>query len=173
MKRKALDQFVTTFNQYYKDGSEEGTVDCRWFAAVYPIMRLVSYLSAMLTLNEFYYTLSVPLNVMFAVFFIAVQPYKKDYAVFNIVDAVIMLFIALFYAGITCVNTSSWEETIFLNPLFIFTCLVTLFPLAYMSALVLHWLYKLEICCFQCKALEKVSITESLPYRLAHPNNEE
>ena len=148
-------------------------MDCRWFAAVYLIMRFASCLTAMFTLIGFYYRISVPLNLMCAIFIIAIQPYKKEYAVFNIVDAVIMLFISLIYAGISSANINSLEETSVLDASFIFTGLVGLFPLAYMSALVLHWLYKLEVCCFQCKALRKVSISESWPYRLAHPDNED
>ena len=173
LKGKALDHFVKTFNQYYKDGSEEGTMDCRWFAAVYPIMRFASFLTYTLTLNGFYFRLSVPLTLVFVILIIAVQPYKKEYAFFNIVDAVIMLFVALFYACVDGLNTSSLEEVRHVKPLFMLATVVGLFPLAYMSAVVLYWLYKRQVCCFRFVVFKNNTFTESLPHRLLHSDDTE
>ena len=42
LRGRALDEFVYAFHQYYKDGSE-GSMDCRWFATFYLLMRLGFY----------------------------------------------------------------------------------------------------------------------------------
>ena len=41
LRSHALQVFVDTFQGHYKDGTEPGTRDCRWFAAVYFLARII------------------------------------------------------------------------------------------------------------------------------------
>ncbi len=54
-----LRTFIDSLNGCYKDGTETGTRDCRWFAAVDLISRFVLYLVYMATLGSLYFPLAV------------------------------------------------------------------------------------------------------------------
>ena len=43
LRSHALQVFVDTFQGHYKDGTEPGTRDCRWFAAVYFLARIIIF----------------------------------------------------------------------------------------------------------------------------------
>ena len=44
LQRKALQTFMDAFQGCYKDGTN-GTKDCRYFSALYPIARVVAFIS--------------------------------------------------------------------------------------------------------------------------------
>ena len=53
-----LDEFVYAFHQYYKDRSK-GSMDCRWFAAFYLLMKLGFSVLIAMTVGAFFYNLAV------------------------------------------------------------------------------------------------------------------
>ena len=77
-----LISFVHTFQQYYKDG-RSGTMDCRWFAGFYFVVRICTFLIYALTLNDISYLCLACFAILLAIFLLVVQPYKKEYAFFN------------------------------------------------------------------------------------------
>ena len=142
LKGRALDEFVYAFHQYYKDGSD-GSMDCRWFAAFYLLMRLGFYVLFAMTYRALFYNLSVVFTVVCAVVMIVVQPYKKEYENFNILDTVVMLVLALGLASITCLNTAIIKNRIYFKILFLFTTLIiAILPPVYLCMVTVHWIYR-------------------------------
>ena len=137
LKGRALDEFVYAFHQYYKDGSD-GSMDCRWFAAFYLLMRLGFYVLFAITFSAFFYNLAVVFTIVCAVVMIVVQPYKKEYENFNILDTVMLLLMALEQASFTCLNFANVYSRVYEKSSFLFAGLFALFPLVYLCTLSVH-----------------------------------
>ena len=58
LRSHLLQEFMGTFNKYYKDGSD-GTIDCCWFAAFYIINRLGFYFMLFFTMTSIFYNLAL------------------------------------------------------------------------------------------------------------------
>ena len=89
LKGRVLDEFVDAFHKYYKDG-RDGSVDCRWFAAFYLLMRLGLYILFTMIINALFFNLATIFTAVCVVVIIVVQPYKKEYENFNVLDTVIV-----------------------------------------------------------------------------------
>ena len=63
-------------------------------------MRLSFYVLFAMTFSAFFYNLAVVFIIVCVVVMIVVQPYKKEYENFNILDTVMMLLMALEQASL-------------------------------------------------------------------------
>ena len=166
LKGRALDEFVYAFHQYYKDGSD-GSMDCRWFAAFYLLMRLGFYVLFAMTISAFFYSLSVVFTIVCAVVMIVVQPYKKEYENFNILDTVVVLVLALGLTSITSCNIAIIKNRIYFKILFLFTTLIiALLPPVYLCMVTVHWIYSRGFLGF--KIITQATRTPDLPDRILH-----
>ena len=73
-----LRTFVDAFQGHFKDGTEPGTRDCRWFAAVYFLGRIiVLYIIYAIVENITVYTLAGISLILLGMLMIILQPYKS------------------------------------------------------------------------------------------------
>ena len=79
LKGRVLDEFVYAFHQYYKDGSD-GSMDCRWVATFYILMKFGFCVLFAMAFSSFSYNLALVLTIVAVAVIIVVQPYKKEYA---------------------------------------------------------------------------------------------
>ena len=163
LKGRVLDEFVYTFNQCYRDGSD-GMMDCRWFAAFYIIIRLGFYLLLLFTMSALVYNLALLYSLVCALIVFIVQPYKEEYKYHNIVDPVLVLLQALSLAGITGINLANVKSRRFVKPHFIFVGIVALFPLVYLCIVTAQWMYRRGI--FGIKPAAQQTLTPDLPDRI-------
>jgi len=113
------------------------------------------------------------------------QPYKSQFSVYNAVDSVLVLLVALWCTTAVCINTARLKAQRWLKFWMVLSFILTVLPLIYLSFVTLHWM-----CCqkkFVRKMIEKMShwigrstrqITtfdseESLPDRLINPTEYE
>ena len=94
-----LDEFVDTFQKYYKDGSN-GSWDCRWFAGFCILFKAVAYLIVAVSHSYLFNFLILVLNIISASVVVIVEPYKEEYSSFNILFADFFLWYGLFLATI-------------------------------------------------------------------------
>ena len=83
--------------QYYKE-------ECRWFAGYYFLTLLGIYLLYVFTLTGYLYILAIIFCIIAAIIVLVVEPYKEEYAVYNVQDCVLFLWQALFLATICFMN---------------------------------------------------------------------
>lgn len=140
-----LEEFMHSFNQYYKDGSD-GTRDCRWFAAFYIMNRLGVYMLLFFTLTATAYNYILMYVLVCTVVVIMVEPYKKEYQVHNSIEPCLILTLALIQTGITGVNMSNVASRQFVKSLFMYTSLVAMIPMAYLAVVTIWWLIKRSPC---------------------------
>ena len=93
MNTLALRTFVEKFQGPYKHGAN-GTVDYRWFAALYFVLRIIvffiSFGGAIISLIGF-----ASLYAVTALFFALLQPYRKQ--IYNIADSIIFAILSTVY----------------------------------------------------------------------------
>ena len=74
----SIHTFVDSFQGHYKDGTEPGTRDCRWFAAAYFLGRIIMlYVFFGLSKNILSYAFIALGMICFGILMILLQPYRK------------------------------------------------------------------------------------------------
>ena len=173
----ALHIFIDAFQGCYKDGTN-GTRDYRYFAAAFLIARVLIIIVFALSTTELLYGGEQFVFISLAMMIATMQPYKPQFSIYNAVDSVLVLLVALWCATIVCINIAGMKAQRWLEFLIVLSFTVSVLPLLYISFVTLHW-----VCCrrmFGQRMIGKISgwirakpgrvITadseESLPYRL-------
>ena len=142
---QALRTFVETFQGCYKDGTN-GTRDCRYFAGLYFILRIIAVLLAFTT-SQIFISGSAYLYWITALLFTIIQPYKKY--TYNIVDAVIFAILGSIYLAIM----KNLENVNFVghasNSLLVLTDVLYSLPLLYFIMFGVCWMLNRKTTCAQ------------------------
>ena len=173
LNTRTLEMFVKAFQQYYKDG-RGGTTDCRWFSGFYLFIRFGLFFSYTITLSGFAYLLVTIIFIIAGITVIAVQPYKKEYALFNVVDSTLLLWLAILCTSVSYLNFAGLEDRHLYGSSSFLIGIVSLIPLAYILAVVMHWMYKRSNCRVHNRILSYIRpqnhFEESLPDRVSRPH---
>ena len=139
LRTQVLQQFVQAFQGCYKDGTD-GKVDCRFFAGLYFIFRIIILLvMAVCTSFPSGFLMVITSTSTFLVLFAIFQPYKK--LIHNIVDA-LLLFLLTTVTAIQSYTYSQLQQTLKLSKVFLLYYSILYLPLIYITAYVVTWLYK-------------------------------
>ena len=137
-----LHTFMDSFYGCYKNGTEPGTRDCRWFVSLFYIVRILGFLIALFTLNTMYYIIGSMILVLFAILMITIRPFKTDLTHYMDINVVFILLLALFYitvTGIDVTNVRKRDMSLIFHALI---AIVAILPLLYISVIVLYWIFK-------------------------------
>ena len=99
----ALNTFMDAFQGCYKDGTN-GTRDCRYFADI------IFFFIIAFTLDVMFYAVGQFMLIVYAMLIALIQPYKAEFAVYNKVDTVFILLLALWYCTVMCVELASLKD---------------------------------------------------------------
>ena len=141
----ALHTFVDSFAGCYKDGTEPGTRDCRYFAALFLFMRIFLYIVYQLTLDASFYGWSAVLSTLLMILFAIVQPYKSMYKVYNTVTVVIFGVLVMVTVGIVNVNIALIKVHQSVNFSAAVTGILIALPQFYALTIGFKWIYKQRI----------------------------
>ena len=144
-----LHTFMDSFQGCYKDGTELGTRDCRWFSSVTCILRFVILSTYASTLNTLYFPYAAILLVIIAIIVIAVDPFKAHLSHLSSIMAFFILFIAGSYVGTIGLIMAETRNglVVTISVLYSFVVLVAVLPVLYISLLILHWLFSHKKFC--------------------------
>ena len=166
MRIHVLEEFLHAFQQYYKDGTN-GTMDCRWYAAYYILVNLGLYLLFSFALTAILNLFLIIYFILLALIVLLVEPYKEEYAFYNVLDCVQYLWLAIFCSSIEFVNLSGlFQREYMLCTYFVILCVGTL-PLIYIAV---HVMYKIGKRSRFNKCQKESVLLESLPDRFYNPN---
>ena len=188
LRCQALHIFMDAFQGCYKNGTD-GTRDCRYFSAMYLLVRISFFTVFAITLSSSVYVGYFIVGViftLFAILFTIVQPYKTP--AYNVVDTVLVATVALTFfciAGSTLANSDAYFMShvhhVSLLKLFAFMLgTFSLVPFIYMTAMVLYWLFFrhtiLSALLFKIRLLCNSTLRQSIseeslgqPERLVNP----
>ena len=135
-----LHTFVDSFQGCYKDGTEPGTCDCRFFAHLTLFVRLGFFVTYMLTLSAMYFVYTAILGALWLILLINVNPFKKTAASYPSTDKAFLTFIIIFYVSILGVNIASMESHHYVPAMDIVCMSAPFVSLVYILYVVLRWI---------------------------------
>ena len=119
----------------YKDG-RNGTYNCRFFSAVYLVVRIVLVVALLVSPNIFFQLVAAIVFLIVGMLVAVIKPYKSD--VYTTVDTVLMLSLSVAYMGVT-----SYFYTHFISPPSItigqvFSTIACIVPILYFCVMMAH-----------------------------------
>ena len=180
---QALHIFMDAFQGCYKNGTD-GTRDCRYFSAMYLLVRIFFFIGLAVTLSSAVYVGCFIIGViftLFAILFTVIQPYKTP--VYNVVDTVLIVTVALIYfcmAGRILVKVTHIHNSPLYGVVIFMLFIFALVPFIYMTMLVLYWLFfrhtkmaalvlKIRLLCNSTVRQSNSEESLAQPDRLANP----
>ncbi len=140
-----LHTFMDTFQGCYKDGTEPGTRDCRWFASVPFLVHFTAMAIGLLTFDASFLPLFSILLVLFAALLITVQPFKSGSTDYSSTNAMFVLLLALWYVSLCGYQVSQFRHETMRMPFLIIGGFTTVITLLYIMTIILQWMYSQRI----------------------------
>ena len=138
-----ISTFVESFQGSYKDGTEPGTSDCRWFSAVILAARFLLLIGYALSPNALFFSYSAIIFTILSILVIAVDPFKSQLGNRAITLAMSMIMAATFHTCCAWLGTLGDKDVQVPEGTLYFLAAVTgTLPLLYVSALILIWITK-------------------------------
>ena len=137
-----LHTFMDSFQGCYKDGTEQGTRDCRWFASVFFIVRYLVFIISIFVTGSSYFPIGSIILTLFGFSLVILQPFKAKFSHFSTINAIYMLFLALFYSSMTGVELSSTKYFNFTQVFYSISLISGILPLLYVSLITLKWIIR-------------------------------
>jgi hypothetical protein len=142
----ALRTFVDAFQGHYKDGTEPGTCDCRWFAGIYFLGRImILYVIFGVVKNAVCYALEGFTFMGIGMLIIILQPFKS--AKVNTYHTLLPLFMAICCFSITTVSQAESKA------LWMIKFLTPLAAIFYMSPILAVMVYAVCKSYWRCRIL--------------------
>ena len=159
----ALHTFVDSFAGCYKDRTEPGTRDCRYFAALFLFLRIVICIIFQATKTATAYGWAGMVLTAFTILLIIVQPYKAKYNIYNTVTTVMCGFIVLVVIGIMNIVMTLAKEHQSVTLSIVMIMILIAFPQLYFMGMAIRWTRKRNIFkrCFRRNQIFERSPSES------------
>ena len=135
-----LHAFVDSFQGRYKDGTEPGTIDCRWFSAILLLIRTLLFIVSGLTWSIVYFVYGTIIMVTLLIMIINVQPFKKVVVHHPTTDAIFIIIFSLFYVCSIGRSIGSMNNSIYYNLLTPIVLVTAFTSLVYITFLICSWL---------------------------------
>ena len=136
-----LHTFMDSFQGCYKNGTEPGTRDCRWFASIYFLSRLVLMCIYASTFNFAYFSFAAVMLSLMSLMFKVVQPYKRSMSIYTDINVSLILLLALWYISIIGILKSDETSSQVLMLYALIAVISGTLPLLYITYIILHWFY--------------------------------
>ena len=127
-----LQMFMQCFQGYYRDRTDGGR-ECRYFAAVYPALRIAAYVIYSIILGRTFYVYFILLCVLVTAAIVFVSPYKQQYEKYNKLDVAMILSLVSIFGGFLLIITAIDEKQPFHRVGYTFCFLFALVPLVYIT----------------------------------------
>ena len=137
LRSATLHAFMDVFQMDYKDGS--GNIrDCRYFSAVYLIVRIIFTGVYAATLNCYYFVVASFILILVALSIILIQPYKNDNH--NRLDTFLILVLAVFHLSSAGLNVFPSVIRAYTSLSIVFLAVSVLTIFLYQVILLFHWI---------------------------------
>ena len=94
LKWNILHAFIDSFQGCYKDGTEPGTFDCRWFSVLILLIRLfINSMIAATSSSDALFLYTAILVIIYLIAIINIQPYKMKAVCYSSTDSQFLMFL--------------------------------------------------------------------------------
>ena len=136
-----LHTFVDSFQGCYKDGTEPGTRDCRWFSSIFLALRFLYFIIGSFTMGIMFYAFTTYIFATICILLISIQPFKEPLRHLSYTNTAFLFLLALWNVLVITKELTKarhGDVTIYLVSLGI----IGIIPLVYISVIFLSWIYK-------------------------------
>ena len=116
-----LHTFMDAFQGCYKNGTEPGSHDFRWFSAVFFGGRVILALLYMFTFSSLYYVHAAIIVVMIVLLLILFQPFRPDVSGYAYSTTIFLMLLSMWY-----VSLSGFDVARFKDHTSVYTCFYTI-----------------------------------------------
>ena len=141
----ALHTFVDSFAGCYKDGTEPGTRDCRYFAALFLFLRMIICTVGQAIKTAYMYGWVGLIITAFTILLVIVQPYKYKHNIYNTVTTAMFGFMTLVMIAIMNTNIAFAKEHQAVALSAVTTAILVALPQFYIVGMAFKWMYKRNI----------------------------
>ena len=135
-----LHSFVDSFQGCYKDGTEPGTFDYRWFSVLPLLLRLIMFIIFTLTLSMMFYVYAVITLTVVLLVIINVQPFKKSATRYPSTDPIFFILLSLIFVTSIGRDITSRENLFFYYSTLTMLGLSVVVSIAYITFFITLWL---------------------------------
>ena len=136
----ALHVFMDAFQGCYKDGTGN-TRDCRYFSAIFMMVRILLAVAYAATLNSYFYVIIAIIFTMLAFSLIAIQPYKNP--IYNRVNTFLILTLVMSCTSLVGINVFPSVLSSFLIASIILLITSVLIVVLY-QLVVFYWIFLVQ-----------------------------
>ena len=133
-----LHTFVDSLQGWYKDGTEPGTRDYRYFSIGYILLRYIGFLLYGITLDGTYFPLGGLIGLLFTLVLVLTQPYKKVVSHYIKTNRAFLILYAMIYLAILGTSLAHLSDYNFIKFFYVVVIVLSLFPLLCILVLMLH-----------------------------------
>ncbi len=137
-----LHTFVDSFQGFYKNGTEPGTRDCRWFVSVFFIIRLFLLIEAAFTLGASFFVFAAMTLTILIILMIVIQPYKENRSHYSIINTMFIIILAITFSSILGNDRAVFKKITKISLFLYFGLAFATTPLLYMTVVVLYWTWR-------------------------------
>ena len=134
-----LHAFVDSFQGCYKDGTEPGTFDCRWFSTLLLLIRPLFFVIFGLTLSIMFFVYSTIILIVLSIAIVNIQPYKKVSTRYPSTDIIFFLLLSISYVTVLGRNIAQTENHLTTKIITVINYSSAFVPIVYIIFLVSFW----------------------------------
>ena len=136
-----LHTFMDAFQGVYKDGTEPGTRDCRWFTAVFFLVRVIGFVVYAFAHNIIFFYLAAVILLLLVLLIVNVQPFKAPVAHYSKINATFFSLLIFMYIVICGLDEACIKVHQFVHVFYVLFIIAVIIPLLYTLLMILHWIY--------------------------------
>lgn len=181
LHRQCLKTFVSAFQGCYKDGSESGTRDYRYFASFYLMIRILLFIVYGITLGTIFFAFAAAIFLLFTLLVITVQPHKNVYSHYTKIDATFLLLLVIMCTIFLGINIATIKGHRHIETCFILAVIFGIVPFIYFAGVVIYTIHTQKKWDLQVishyrawrygyRVIEDPDDDSSLPHRLIDPS---
>ena len=182
LQRPVLKVLMDSFQGCYKDGTEPGSRDCRWFAAMPLLSRLPAFFLATFALDSSFFPWATAIVCIALLLTVVIQPYKTSVAHYTKIDAVFIVMLVIFFTMVDSKNLAGLLHPSIRSINKILLKLSALAPLIYMVCVTIYWILsrmkrktRFTVSCLKARSSGysrmESDIENDLPDRLINPDH--
>ena len=135
-----LHAFVDSFQGCYKNGTEPGTFDCRWFSTLVLLIRLLLFIIYGMTLSMIFFVYGLIALVVFLIALINIEPFKKVASHSPSTDIVFYTLLCITYIALIARDNVTTQTFVFNVVTLILIFLTAFAPILYIAFLISFWM---------------------------------
>ena len=132
---------MDSFQGCYKDGTEQGTRDYRWFSAVYLALRCFASVVYSISTDGMYFPLCALILMMIILPLVVAQLYKSRVSPHYKSNSAFIILYATFYAAVSATDAAHARAHKYLHAFFAFTVTLAFVPLLCIFGFMFYWLF--------------------------------